>query len=83
MSYEVGDQDVDRLNNSWTAVYVSGGWRFVFPLWAFSAVVGHSKGTWTLVETQGMYTTINVMLSIIIVIFNLIKDITVNTLHGS
>lgn len=53
VSYEVGDQDVDRLNNSWTAVYVSGGWRFVFPLWAFSAVVGHSKGTWTLVETQG------------------------------
>nr|XP_022333112.1 hillarin-like [Crassostrea virginica]XP_022333113.1 hillarin-like [Crassostrea virginica] len=53
VSYEVGDQDVDDLNNSWTAVYVSGGWRFVFPLWAFSGVVGHSTGTWTLVENQG------------------------------
>ncbi|XP_062607656.1 lim and transglutaminase domain protein ltd-1-like [Saccostrea cucullata] len=53
ISYEVGDKDVDSLNNSWTAVHVAGGWRFVFPLWAFSAVVGHSKGTWTLVETQG------------------------------
>ncbi|XP_062597777.1 hillarin-like [Saccostrea cucullata] len=52
-SYEVGDRDVDNLNNSWTAVYVAGGWRFVFPLWAFSAVVGHSKGTWTLIEDKG------------------------------
>ncbi|XP_061168883.1 lim and transglutaminase domain protein ltd-1-like [Saccostrea echinata] len=53
VSYEVGDRDVDNLNNSWTAVFVAGGWHFVFPLWAFSVVVGHSKGTWTLVETQG------------------------------
>ncbi|XP_061168879.1 uncharacterized protein LOC133178144 [Saccostrea echinata] len=53
VSYEVGDKNVDNLKNSWTAVYVSGGWHFVFPLWAFSAVVGHSKGTWTLVETEG------------------------------
>ncbi|XP_061168877.1 hillarin-like [Saccostrea echinata] len=52
VSYEVGDKDVDNLKNSWTAVYVAGGWHFVFPHWAFSAVVGHSKGTWTLLETQ-------------------------------
>ncbi|XP_061168878.1 lim and transglutaminase domain protein ltd-1-like [Saccostrea echinata] len=53
VSYEVGDKDVDNLNNSWTAVFVAGEWHFVFPLWAFSAVVGHSEGNWTLVETQG------------------------------
>jgi hypothetical protein len=53
-AYEVGDRAVDNLGNSWTAVYVSGGWRFVFPLWAFSAIVGHSTGTWTLVESDGM-----------------------------
>ncbi|XP_062607663.1 lim and transglutaminase domain protein ltd-1-like [Saccostrea cucullata] len=52
-NYEVGDRNVDNLNSSWTAVYVARGWHFVFPSWAFSAVVGHSKGTWTLVETQG------------------------------
>ena len=52
-AYEVGDRTVDNLGNSWTAVFVSGGWRFVFPLWAFSAIVGHSTGTWTLVESDG------------------------------
>lgn len=52
-AYEVGDRTVDKLGNSWTAVFVSGGWRFVFPLWAFSAIVGHSTGTWTLVESDG------------------------------
>lgn len=52
-AYEVGDRTVDNLSNSWTAVFVSGGWRFVFPLWAFSAIVGHSTGTWTLVESDG------------------------------
>ena len=65
MSYEVGDQDVDDLNNSWTAVYVSGGWRFVFPLWAFSGVVGHSTGTWTLVENQGIYNYHKVKLAMV------------------
>lgn len=53
-AYEVGDRTVDNLRNSWTAVFVSGGWRFVFPLWAFSAIVGHSTGTWTLVESDGI-----------------------------
>ncbi|XP_062597788.1 uncharacterized protein LOC134259203 [Saccostrea cucullata] len=52
-AYEVGDRTVDKLGNSWTAVFVSGGWRLVFPLWAFSAIVGHSTGTWTLVESDG------------------------------
>ncbi|XP_069137435.1 hillarin-like [Argopecten irradians] len=52
-SYEVGDQDVDGLRNTWNAVYVAKGWRLVFPLWAMSAVVGKSSGAWTLVETKG------------------------------
>ncbi|OWF54020.1 hillarin-like [Mizuhopecten yessoensis] len=51
--YEVGDQDVDGLRNTWNAVYVAKGWRIVFPLWAMSAVVGKSTGAWTLVETKG------------------------------
>ncbi|KAK3098481.1 hypothetical protein FSP39_019873 [Pinctada imbricata] len=53
VAYEVGDQEVDGCGNSWTAAYVAGGWRFVFPLWAFSAVSGFQTGKWTLVETEG------------------------------
>ncbi|KAH3793407.1 hillarin-like [Dreissena polymorpha] len=54
-SYEVGDADTDlkNLRNSWNAVYVTGGWRLVFPLWACSAVVGHSTGAYTKVESNG------------------------------
>ncbi|XP_060082728.1 hillarin-like [Ylistrum balloti] len=52
-SYEVGDKNVDSLRNMWNAVYVSGEWRFVFPLWALSAVVGKTTGDWTLVESKG------------------------------
>ncbi|XP_052788215.1 lim and transglutaminase domain protein ltd-1-like [Mya arenaria] len=53
--YKVGDSDDDvkKLNNSWNAVYVAGGWRIVFPLWACSAVVGHSTGVYTKVEVKG------------------------------
>ncbi|KAL4227458.1 hypothetical protein ACF0H5_012902 [Mactra antiquata] len=53
--YEVGDEDDDvkLLNNSWNAVYVSGGWRLVFPLWACTAVSGYSSGIYTKVETKG------------------------------
>ncbi|OWF54021.1 Kyphoscoliosis peptidase [Mizuhopecten yessoensis] len=52
-SYEVGDKNVDSLRNMWNAVYVSGEWRFVFPLWALSAVVGKTTGDWTLAESTG------------------------------
>ncbi|XP_033750611.1 hillarin-like [Pecten maximus] len=52
-SYEVGDKNVEELRNMWNAVYVSGEWRFVFPLWALSAVVGKTTGDWTLVESKG------------------------------
>ncbi|XP_060082726.1 hillarin-like [Ylistrum balloti] len=52
-AYEVGDEDVEGLRNSWNAVYVAKGWRLVFPLWAMSALVGKSTGAWTLVETKG------------------------------
>lgn len=54
--YEVGDEedDVKQLNNSWTSVFVADAWRFVFPLWACRAVVGHSTGAYTKVETKGM-----------------------------
>ena len=56
-SYEVGDNedDIKKRNNSWTCVYVADGWRFVFPLWACKAVVGHSTGAFTKVETKGWY----------------------------
>ncbi|XP_060074409.1 lim and transglutaminase domain protein ltd-1-like [Ylistrum balloti] len=50
--YEVGDsQDVVATqHNRWNGVYVDGEWRLVFPLWAFSAISGHSTGKYTLVE---------------------------------
>ncbi|XP_033750476.1 hillarin-like [Pecten maximus] len=53
--YEVGDgQDaVSKQHNRWNGVYVDGEWRLVFPLWAFSAVSGHSTGKYTLVESKG------------------------------
>ncbi|XP_069137433.1 lim and transglutaminase domain protein ltd-1-like [Argopecten irradians] len=52
-SYEVGDKNLDNLRNMWNAVYVSGEWRFVFPLWALSSVVGKTTGDWTLMESKG------------------------------
>ncbi|KAH3793457.1 hillarin-like [Dreissena polymorpha] len=53
--YKVGDTDMDlkKFRNSWNAVYVAGGWRLVFPLWACSAVMGHSTGAYTKVEAKG------------------------------
>ncbi|XP_052220945.1 hillarin-like isoform X2 [Dreissena polymorpha] len=53
--YKVGDTDTDlkNLQNSWNAVYVAGGWRLVFPLWACVAVEGHSTGAYTKVESKG------------------------------
>lgn len=53
--YEVGDSEeqVRRLCNSWNAVFVDGSWRFVFPLWACCALVGHSTGAYTKVEAKG------------------------------
>ncbi|XP_061168884.1 lim and transglutaminase domain protein ltd-1-like [Saccostrea echinata] len=51
--YEVGQTELENLRNMWNAVYVNGGWRFVFPLWACRVVVGHSTGKWTLVEAKG------------------------------
>ena len=55
----MGDEedDVKQLNNSWTSVFVADGWRFVFPLWACRAVVGHSTGAYTKVETKGELST--------------------------
>lgn len=54
-AYEVGDTEekIQTMNNSWNAVYVAGSWRFVFPLWACSCLVGHSSGTYTKVEAKG------------------------------
>jgi len=54
-AYKVGDPDesVKALGNQWNAVYVAGGWRFVFPLWACTGVVGFSTGAFTKVETKG------------------------------
>ncbi|XP_060082731.1 hillarin-like [Ylistrum balloti] len=43
-AYEVGDDNVDRLRNVWNAVYVAGGWRIVFLLWAFRSIAGKSTG---------------------------------------
>lgn len=53
--YTVGDteENIKTLRNSWNAVHVDGGWRLVFPLWACQAVIGHSLGTYTKVETKG------------------------------
>ncbi|OWF54025.1 Kyphoscoliosis peptidase [Mizuhopecten yessoensis] len=53
--YEVGDDEskVRELNNRWAGVSVAGEWRIVFPLWAFSAIAGHSTGKYTLVESKG------------------------------
>jgi transglutaminase/protease-like cytokinesis protein 3 len=51
--YDVGQRDLGNLRNVWNAVYINGGWRFVFPLWASRVVVGHSTGKWTLVEAKG------------------------------
>ncbi|KAL3866265.1 hypothetical protein ACJMK2_043579 [Sinanodonta woodiana] len=54
-AYEVGmsEEKCLTLKNSWTAVYVEKGWRIVFPLWAYRALVGHSLGTHTKVEEKG------------------------------
>jgi len=56
VSYEVGDSvdKVRNLTNRWNAVYVDQEWRFVFVLWAFSAISGYSTGKYTLVETKGI-----------------------------
>ncbi|XP_033750937.1 hillarin-like [Pecten maximus] len=43
-AYEVGDDNVDKLRNVWNAVYVAGGWRIVFLLWAFRSIAGKSTG---------------------------------------
>ncbi|XP_033751020.1 hillarin-like [Pecten maximus] len=53
--YEVGDVEtrVEALENRWNGVFVDGEWRIVFPMWAFSAIAGHSTGKFTLVETKG------------------------------
>ena len=36
-AYTVGDpvKSLKTLRNSWVAVYVEGGWRLVFPRWAY------------------------------------------------
>ncbi|XP_069138867.1 lim and transglutaminase domain protein ltd-1-like [Argopecten irradians] len=53
--YEVGDSEnlVSQQTNRWNGVYVDGEWRLVFPLWAYSAVSGHTTGKYTLVESKG------------------------------
>ncbi|CAG2204786.1 unnamed protein product [Mytilus edulis] len=40
--YDVGDplEELQQLRNNWCAIHVNGDWRFVFPLWAYSAVEG-------------------------------------------
>ncbi|OWF54024.1 Kyphoscoliosis peptidase [Mizuhopecten yessoensis] len=43
-AYEVGDENVDKLRNVWNAVYVAGGWRIIFLLWAFRSIAGKSTG---------------------------------------
>ncbi|XP_059165126.1 hillarin-like [Physella acuta] len=32
--YRIGQQDMSALESAWNAVYVSGSWRLVHPLWA-------------------------------------------------
>ncbi|KAL3865485.1 hypothetical protein ACJMK2_042870 [Sinanodonta woodiana] len=56
VSYEVGmtEEECQRLDNSWNAVYVSGGWRLVFPLWAYRVVVGHVKEGFVKIEAGGI-----------------------------
>lgn len=51
--YEVGHKDLTHLRNLWNAVFINGGWRFVFPLWACRAVKEHAPGDWTLVDSKG------------------------------
>lgn len=51
--YEVGHKDLKHLRNLWNAVFINGGWRFVFPLWACRAVKKHAPGDWTLVDSKG------------------------------
>ncbi|KAL3865454.1 hypothetical protein ACJMK2_042842 [Sinanodonta woodiana] len=55
VTYEVGmtEEECQRLDNSWNAVYVTDGWRLVFPLWACRAVVGHVKEGFVEIEEGG------------------------------
>ncbi|XP_063435782.1 hillarin-like [Mytilus trossulus] len=50
--YDVGDplEELQQLRNNWCAIYVNGDWRFVFPLWAYSAVEGRITDKYTLIE---------------------------------
>lgn len=50
--YEVGHKDLKHLRNLWNAVFINGGWRFVFPLWACRTVKEHAPGDWTLVDSK-------------------------------
>ncbi|XP_069137432.1 hillarin-like isoform X2 [Argopecten irradians] len=34
--YTVGKESLNSLVNTWTAVYLAGGWRLVFPLWVLT-----------------------------------------------
>ncbi|XP_076105106.1 lim and transglutaminase domain protein ltd-1-like isoform X1 [Mytilus galloprovincialis] len=50
--YDVGDplEELQQLRNNWCAIHVNGDWRFVFPLWAYSAVEGRITDKYTLIE---------------------------------
>lgn len=51
--YDVGQSDLGKLRNAWNAVYINGGWRFVYPLWACHvATPSNSKG-WSLLDSKG------------------------------
>ncbi|KAL3865452.1 hypothetical protein ACJMK2_042840 [Sinanodonta woodiana] len=49
----MSEEECQRLDNSWNGVYVSNGWRLVFPLWACRAVVGHVKEGFVQIEEGG------------------------------
>ncbi|KAL3866057.1 hypothetical protein ACJMK2_043398 [Sinanodonta woodiana] len=46
LHYQVGmdDDKCSSLRNTWNAVFVEGGWRLVFPLWAFLGVGTYRDG---------------------------------------
>ncbi|XP_060062785.1 hillarin-like [Ylistrum balloti] len=51
VAYDVGEKiDRIRMKNSWNAVYLEGGWRFVHPYWAAMSAQGYNTGRWTVVE---------------------------------
>lgn len=51
--YQPGDDDVERHECLWNAIFVENSWHIVHPYWVCRCVVGRSAGGWIKLEAGG------------------------------